>query len=337
MLWRFCLLLWLVTHTAIAGELDGLLDPIDPQVSKWASIVRVTGPAEKPDFHWQHYRTSETAIDFWPASTIKIYAVIAALEQMEELGFPLDAVYQFERKTGGNWVLDSSRTMKEMISEVFRRSSNEDYTLLLRSVGVDRINTQLLTVERGFPHSALMRGYVKGRPYEYVREERQRITIRTPDRREHHWEHEWSGTSYSQLRGASVISDRTGNCTTTRELADCLRRVMFHEVIPESDRFRISTEKLEFLRRGGDGLTGLEQKGPGSFAWEGAVEQVFPKARYSFKLGQISTHTLDLCYIDDAESGVRCVMALASGNGKSETVRKMSLAICQQLKAEAKR
>ena len=44
-------------------------------------------------------------------------------------------------------------------------------------VGIDRINTNLLTKNRGFPRSALMRGYVRHRPYLYVPNEPQRITV----------------------------------------------------------------------------------------------------------------------------------------------------------------
>jgi len=161
-----------------AAVLDDLLGDISPDVKKWATVVLVKGEFSEPAFEWFHYRDSAEAVDFWPASTIKIYTVVAALEYINELGVPTDCALVFEHKDKDRWTLDSARTMREMISEVFRRSSNEDYTLLLRFVGIDRINTKFLIPERGFPHSALMRDYITHRPPLYVNEEPQRITVR---------------------------------------------------------------------------------------------------------------------------------------------------------------
>jgi len=82
------------------------------------------------------------------------------LEQLNELVMPLESIVVFERKEDGERLLDCSRTMREMTSEVFRYSPNADYTLLLQMLKLDRINTQFLVSKRGFPQSALMRGFV---------------------------------------------------------------------------------------------------------------------------------------------------------------------------------
>ncbi len=311
--------------SARAGSLDGILNPIDPDTPKWASVIVITdGPDRAPRFDWHHYHDSAQAVNFWPASTIKVYAVVAALEYLNELGWPTDVTLSFERQGQEGWTLDCARTMREMVSEVFRRSSNEDYTLLLRFVGVDRINTRLLVPERGFPHSALMRGYVRGRPYEYDRAERQRITLMDRGGRITVVEHAWSGVSYSKQRGATVISAETGNCTSTRELAECLRRIMFHEHLPGEERYNLTDEQLTLLRTGGAGWTGLENREAGGFAWTDAIQKVYPEARYFSKGGQISTHTLDLAYIEDPASGTRFIVALAAESGRPGTVRAMA-------------
>jgi hypothetical protein len=218
----------------------------------------------------------------------------------------------FEHRTeDGRWILDCARTMPEMLHAVFVRSSNEDYTLLLRLVGIDRINTKFLTPEKGFPHSALMRGYVLDRPYVYIRTEPQRITLRGPDGKTATIEHTWSGHSYSADRGATIIDAKTGNVTSPRELAECLRRLLFAEHLPEADRYLISPAMLEFLRHGGDGLVGLENKGKTSspFSWLGSSDSVFPKARFFHKCGEISNYALEAAYLDDsAESGKRFIL-----------------------------
>lgn len=312
-----------------AASLDELLADVSPDIKKWASVVIVTGPETRPAFEWHHYRDSADAVDFWPASTIKVYTVIAALEYLNELKMDLDSVVIFERKTEGRWVLDAARAVREMIHEVFRRSSNEDYTLLLRMVGIDRINTRFLVPERGFPHSALMRDYVIGRPYDYERPEPQRITVFDPKGKTVTVEHTWSGVSYAEQRGATIIDKTTGNCTSTREMAECLRRIMFHEHIPADQRYRLTGEQLRFVRSGGDGLVGLENRSAGPYAWTEAAETVFPHAHFYHKGGMISTYTLDLAYIDDPDTGVRFILCIAAESGQSDTVKEMARRIAE--------
>ena len=303
---------------AAAATLDDALDAIAPDIQKWASVCVVTERADgTPEFTWHDYRGSADARDFWPASAIKLYAAVAALELLAERGFPLDATLTFEHREGA-WTVDCARTMREMLGEIFRRSSNEDYTLLLRLVGIDRMNTRFLIPEKGFPHSALMRGYVLGRPYGYTREEPQRITLRAGERSET-IEHIWSGRFYAEERGATVIDARTGNVTSPRELAECLRRVLFHESLPESERYALTPGQIGFLRHGGGGLCGLENKAADSdpIAWKGALDTLFPKARFFHKCGWISSHALEVAYVDDgAQSGRRFILVpvIAAGD-----------------------
>lgn len=312
--------------TTLAGDLDPILNDVAPDIKKWATLVEVTGPEDRPAFTWHEFRDSESAVDFWPASTIKIYTVVAALEYLESLGAPLESSLTFEHRSDGQLALDCARTMPEMISEVFRRSSNEDYTLLLRFVGIDRINTEFLIPERGFPHSALMRGYVLGRPYEYRRDEGQRVTIvpsggGTPVA----VEHRWSSRSYSEERGATIISATTGNCTSTHELAECLRRILFAEHLPAGERYHLSPGALDFVRHGRDGLHGLEDKLETEYPVGQALAKHFPQATFYRKAGQISTYSLDAAFVDDAKgSGKRFILVVAAASGKLETITAMA-------------
>ncbi len=331
---------------ALAGpaELDAALEAVAPGIKKWATVCVITSQAGGvPRFDWHDYADSGQATDFWPASAIKLYAAVAALELLNERGFALDAVVSFEhRERDETWVLDCARTMREMLSEVFRRSSNEDYTLLLRLSGLDRINTQFLIPERGFPHSALMRGYVLGRPWGYVREEPQRITLRAADGRTATFEHTWSGRFYAEERGCSVIDARTGNVTSPRELAECLRRVLFTEHLPAGDRYRLTPDQLEFLRHGAAGLTGLETRAEssGPAAWKNGLEAVFPQARFFHKCGVISNYALEVACVDDsAASGTRFILVpvIAAGEetkpvGGEALIGRMSQAIGEWVK-----
>lgn len=293
--------------------LDEVLDPIAPDLKKWGTVCVITdSPEGAPVFTWHDYKGTGFDTDFWPASCVKIYTVVAGLELLNERGFPLDSTVTFEhRETDGAWVLDCARSMREMCSEIFRRSSNEDYTLLLRMVGIDRINTQFFTPEKGFPHTALMRGYVLGRPYGYTREEPQRITLTATDGRRETFEHTWSGYSYSEDRGATIFDSKTGNVTSPRELAESLRRILFHERIPAAERYRLTPDQLDFIRKGGGGLIGLENthSDSGPYSWKDALDAVYPKARFFHKCGSIASYTLETAFLDDsAQSGQRFIL-----------------------------
>lgn len=327
-------------------SLDQSLDAVGPGLQKWASVcVVTTGGDGRPAFAWHDYGGTSHRSDFWPASTIKLYAAIAALELLEERGFPLDTVVSFEhRESDGRWVLDCARTVREMLSETFRRSSNEDYTLLLRLVGIDRLNSRFLTPERGFERSALMRGYVIGRPWQYIREEPQRVRFRAADGvlTETH-EHTWSGRFYAEERGATVIDAKTGNVTTPRDLVECLRRVLYHEHLSAKERYRLAAEPLAFLRSGGNGLTGLETRNEasGPTAWTAAAEKVFPQARFYHKSGLISNYALEIAAVDDTANGGPAYLLAPVVHAGSETkpedgeslVSRMSLQIAEWVKA----
>ena len=333
---------------AKGATLDAAIGAIAPGVKKWASVcVVTTQPEGTLSFSWQDYADSGNATDFWPASAIKLYAVVAALELLTERGFPLETSVGFEhREPDGRWVLDAARAVPEMLHAIFHESSNVDYTLLLRMVGIDRINTMFLTPERGFPHSALMRGYVLGRPYGYVREEPQRITLRAAESgKTTVLEHVWSGRSYSAERGGTVIDARTGNVTSPRELAECLRRVLFQEHLPEAERYHLTAAQLAFLQHGSGGLTGLETTAPesGPFAWKGGIDGVFPHARFFHKCGVITNYALEVAAVDDsAQTGTQFILVPVVNAGEAsepqrgqEIIRQMARVIAQWVQSES--
>jgi hypothetical protein len=342
MMGRCAAILWLGLALATGApdpDFDAAVDKAAPDVSRRATVIIAD---KQPDgslkFRSTHYKDEPAASDFWPASTIKLYAALAALEQVHALALTLDVVVAIEHKDDkGTWILDSARTMREMLSETFLRSSNEDYTLLLRMMGRDAINSQFLTPERGFKKSALMRGYVTARPWVYIPTEPQRITLRATVGTVKTVEHTWGGRAWSEERGATVIDAKTGNVTTTEDMAECLRRVIFHEQIPEAERYRISQEMIDFLRYGGGGLCGLETKGKdgGAFAWGKSGEHVYPAARFFHKGGWISNYGLDLACLDDRASSGRAVIVAASVNtGKEDVIRALCRGLLEWAKAQ---
>lgn len=341
MKWRLRFLLLmpvLLAAPASADEaLDRALEAAAGGIGLHGTVILADGkPGAAPVYSVHHYQDSGGVVDFWPASTIKLYAVLGALERLHEAGHGLETTVQFARRAeGGRWVNDCARTVPEMLSEVFVRSSNEDYTLLLRMTGRDWLNGQFLIPGRGFQYSALMRGYVTRRPYVYRADEAQRVTVLSAAGTDI-WEHSWAGRFWAQERGATVIDAKTGNCTSTGDLAECLRRVMFHEFIPAAERFRISDGMIAFLREGGDGFCGLETKAPdsGPYAWEQSGEVVYSRARFFHKSGLISNYVLELACVDDrAQSGRAVILALSANTGKEDVMRHLCRAALEWAKA----
>lgn len=315
-------------------DLGKILSDIHPEVDKWATVTLVKNPESHPEFSTFHLKNEGEAVDFWPASTIKLYTVIAGVEFLNQYGMPLDTIVAFSRPgSNGAYQRDCARTFEEMVSEVFRRSSNEDYTLLLRMIGIDAINTQFLVPDKGFPHSALMRDYVTYRPVVYENNEPQRIELISPGGIRKTIDHQWSGISYAERRGATILSSTTGNCTSTAELADCLRRILFHDHIPEKERFNITSTQAEFIRLGDPsrGLIGLENRLAGAYGWEECGEKIFPQARYFHKSGLISNYVLDVGYLSDEASDTFILFALAAHTGEEQVLRNMAHAIYSSL------
>ncbi len=301
-------------------------------VKRWASVAVVTGPSDQPVFTWHHDGGSASAIDFWPASVVKLYTCVAAFEKLNALSMPTHSALVFERQQeDGRWVTDAARTLPEMCSTIFRESDNDDYTLQLRFCGLDWINGTFFNQEKGFSRTALMRGYVKEPPFNYDRDRPQRVRLIDPlTGVSKAVEHTWSGKRYSKELGATVLDADTANCSPTRDMVECLRRVMFHEQLPESERYDLTAEQLVLLRDGVDGTTGLRNTFY-AFAWDDGVEWVFPGAKGSYfhKPGNISNYYLELAYVHDEASGARFLFAVVSETGDDKAVRLMGRAIAE--------
>ena len=323
-------------------RLDRAIHQAAAGVPVWATVIRVdpspdTGP---PRFETIHYRDSATAIDFWPASVVKLYTCVAAFVWCNQLGIPDDAVFRFQRPAepdgpnpDGGWLTDCTRTLPEMCSNIFRESANEDYTLLLRLLGPDWLNERFLTPANGFARTALQRGYIHDPPHRFTPQEAQRIEIYAlgdRPRRLHTREHTWSGVSHAARLGQTLIDRAINNCSSTGDMAECMRRLMFHESLPPAERFDLTPAQLELLREGRDGFTGLRNT-RWTWAWADAIAEVLPDARFYHKSGNISTHYLDLVYVSDEASDTHFIGAVATASGSDAACRRIFRAIARTL------
>ena len=165
------------------------------------------------------------ATNFWPASSIKVLAAVGALEFVGQQGFTGAATVAFGR--------GAPRSLRSIYDGAIRVSSNADYDLLVELAGVDWLNKEFLTPARGFPVTVIQRSYTVGgnlrtNPSVTLSEGGRRVTV--------------------PARTGRVDTDcRQGNCSNLFEMSESVRRVVLHNEIPESERFRISAADAQGL------------------------------------------------------------------------------------------
>ncbi|MDJ0765133.1 MAG: serine hydrolase [Myxococcota bacterium] len=181
--------------------------------------------------------TSDDRDDWWPASTVKLYAAIAALERIRAMGFTPQAKLTFEYKGK-----PETRQLSDLLERALVYSKNQPFDQLVEFVGCDWLNDRFLSKRNGLHQTVMLRSYFRryaypdGRgsnrisPKIIVEEGGRSKTIQARD----------ITTEYNCLEN--------GNCTTLNNLAEAMRRVMMHEHLPQKERFSLVKEDLRLLR-----------------------------------------------------------------------------------------
>ena len=163
--------------------------------------------------------------DFWPASSIKVLTALGALEFARSLGFTGDALVVFD-------IGQEARTLRSIYESAIRDSSNEDYDLLVRIAGLDRLNSQFLIAARGFPVTSITRSYAGSD-----------LGTSPPmilDQGDHR--------TYVPERQAELDPEcDAGNCSNLFEMTESVRRVVLNDEIPAAERFDIDPADVQGL------------------------------------------------------------------------------------------
>lgn len=184
-----------------------------PPAGTAAYAVRIVEGAGGPGY--QFYDAADGAFDmsFWPASTIKLLAALAALEWVYAQGYTGAARVDWDSGFG-----DVLRAIYERSIGV---SSNIDYDRTLRAAGWDFTNATFLTPERGFPRTVITGSYAS-------------VEVRNP-----------GGYTLTEGANSTYVPARAGlgeygrNDTDLYELVEGVRRLMLDAEIPQDERFRI--------------------------------------------------------------------------------------------------
>ncbi len=237
------------------------------------------------------------SVDFWPASTVKLLAALAALEYVRELGFTGAARVTFDPATADS--------LRAIVDRSLRISSNSDYDLTLLLAGVDRLNTEFLTPARGFPTTVLQRSYmglgVPDSP-ECTLEEGGRSRVVAARR---------ARSDYGCLDG--------GNCANLFELTEALRRLVLHDELPVPERFDLDDADRAAL------LDALCVADSSSFL-DGAVRVLGAPPRICHKTGSVRDRDfLDHALIEVPATGERWLLAASIPDQGGATASRAAL------------
>ena len=200
------------------------------------------GAAEPAATYFDWRGTSDDRDDWWPASSVKLYAAIAALEVLHGLGFSPNAALTFHYDAAGEE--EVTLPLAQIVDAAIVPSNNAAFNRLVEIVGFDGINRDFFTARNGLGGTVFLRAYNATRRDPItghgVNRYSPRISI-------------VEGTRHGELparvgSGQYPCPDQ-GNCTTLRQLAEAMRRVMLHEHLPAAGRFALGPRELAVLRR----------------------------------------------------------------------------------------
>ena len=271
-------------------------------------LVVAIVPNSKDSFEYYPYDYKRTSLErdtWWPASTVKLFAAIAALEKARHLGFSSRAELTFHYDDG-----DVTRPLRSIVEKAITLSNNRSFDKLVEFVGFDGLNKGFFTKKNGFKQTVMLRSYTGRWRYEDTEHGSNRhsppITIvgrngKTLEIEARHG------------KGTYDCKDQ-GNCTTLAELSLAMRRVMMHEHLPEGERFFLGKGELALLRysmkrdrpKGHGGVvTGLEK------AFSDRAVEFYHKGGYAYEW------LSDNVFVKALDTGEKWLVALANHPGRA--------------------
>ena len=288
--------------------LDSTLAALGYDVPPDANVyaVRVVEGPEGRIYEQYQAGGGAMAVDFWPASSIKVLVALGALDFVRSLGHTGGATVIFDDGT-------PSRTLRSIYEPAIRDSSNYDYDLLVRIAGLDRLNRDFLSARNGFPATSISRSYA-GTPLD----ESPAMILEEGDRR-----------TYVPARRAERQPEcKAGNCSNLFEMTESVRRIVLGAQLPPEQRFDLDPADLT-------ALSGALLQADGFFA-DAAKAAVGAGARVWSKPGDTVDHEcLDVALIE-SRTGKRFLLgaSVPHASGGCEALGRLARGVLQVLSAE---
>jgi len=179
-----------------------------------------------------------------PASTVKLFSGVSALERVRALGFSPEAKVTFHYKGG-----DRTFKVEELFEEAVHLSKNIPHNRLVQLAGFDNLNGRQGTLKRaGLEHSYVMRAY-EGSAWEAEGHSRSlrsspAMTLREGKKKK----------KVRARRSRRKYPCSSAACTSLSDLAKMMCTIMLHEQLPRDHRLRLGKGRrqgkhLLFLRR----------------------------------------------------------------------------------------
>ncbi|MBN1773100.1 MAG: serine hydrolase [Deltaproteobacteria bacterium] len=239
--------------------------------------------------------------DWNAASTVKLYAAVAALLRIRALGFEPRATLVFDGTDP-----DPRFTVTELVQAAVGPSDNLAYDYLVVFTGFDELHEQFLVPENGFEGTVLRVAYASG-PWErlgfsrFLRDS-PAITIEQDERTQ----------VLPDAHGRAAAPCARAVCTTPVELAEALLRVVLQERLPAERSYGLAPEDLELLR---GLLRSTRERG------EEVVERLRPsfgpETTFYHKAGFSKDWYTDNVLIDDPDRSRAWVVVLAGYPGRA--------------------
>ncbi len=186
-------------------------------------------------YDWQG--TSDRVSGWNPASTVKIFSAVSAIELMRRQGFPKGADVVVTTSAG-----ERSYPFTKLLSESLWASDNLAHDRLTLLAGFDDLHDSRGTLARaGLQHSAVMRAY-QGKDWEAQGFDRSfrdspALTLRTRQRT----------VVVPARQGGAKVDCGGAACTSLQELSKFMCVTMLHEHLPAARQLPIATKQDGYL------------------------------------------------------------------------------------------
>lgn len=223
---------------------------VEPRGFK-ALVIEITDQEGELSYRTFDYKGSSIRReDWWPASTLKIFAAVAALEKLHALGFSKAAQLTYHYR--GELF---ETVVEDLVRQALTPSHNLSFDRLVELVGFEELHDQFFDARHGLAGTVLLRSYAAR-----VRDKKTNrgsnrhspaITVREGDKT----------VELPERYGRSEPHcPQQGNCTSLVELAETMRRIVLHERLPKERRFALGKSEVELLR---SALAGERKRGLG--------------------------------------------------------------------------